>query len=201
MKLEKKIIANSFIPDIIAAVLIFAYATISTQVPIAMIADSLIYIAILILGSQFLIAPGIDHLMYRGISRQVDDFKKGKYDEQERTELLEKVLRLPFICAVYTSVYFIIGSFAMFTLYQLKFVNKGTLPQMLNILSLLECLYGSYFAALYGYSYCNKICSEVAYEIVNAGVTKEYVLKKKNFGMPLAKQLAIFIMLPLVRIA
>lgn len=198
MTFERRIIRSSFLPDVVSAMVIFCYAMLSVLVVDGI--DFMVFVKAavatitMLVVAQFMIAPVIDHFLYRGVSRRLEQFKKGALNEQERTELLERLMQYPFICAVYTSVYFILGSIGLFTV---VYVNLD-MPLALSVLILCECLFGSYFSALCGYFYSNKICSSCAIEIVQAGVDKKYVMAKKYFGTRIKSQIMIYVAIPII---
>ena len=196
MNLEKQIILKSLLPDIISAILIFTYTFVSTQIDLLSFLNACKLVIVLVLAGQFIIAPVLDHFLYKNISNRVKEFYEKDFSEADNTELLEKLMQYPFICAVYTSTYFILGSIILFLTYY--FDKNYNIQHSVSYLTLVECLFGAYFAALYAYTYCNKICSEHAYKIVEKGVNQTYVLKKKFFGLRFKEKIFIYIVIPLI---
>lgn len=198
MTLEKRIIVNSFLPDIISALVIFGYVFITTGIGESMslggFFNSIKYVLLIIVVAQFLIAPLLDHILYRDISKQVELFDKNEMNENERTELLERLMSYPFVCAIYTGIYFFIGSILLYIIF--KFQIHVTDINALLILS--ECLMGTYFASLYAYNYSNKIFCDTASRVIEAGVNKKYVMTKKYFGAQIGKQMLIYNLIPLI---
>ncbi len=194
MNLKNKIILNSFIPDITCAFVIFAYSITSTQIPASVVKASLKFVIPMILAAQFLIAPLIDYLSYNNISNQVDDFYKTGLNVKQRTMLLEDLIGIPYICSLVTFAFFAAGSFALSFVY--AFVLK--IPFAVNVLSLFECLYGSFIASLFAYNYCRRVCVKDCYAIVAKGIDKEFVHKKKFLGNSLASQSILFIAIPII---
>ncbi|MCR5289245.1 MAG: hypothetical protein K6E51_04565 [Treponema sp.] len=192
MTFEKRVILHSFLPDIASGLIIFLYSVLSIRLASYITMPAFKYVLCIILVAQFMIAPVIDHFVYKDVSSKISDFESGMLDKRERTQLLEQVMHMPFICAVMTAIYFVLGSFTLFLIYY--FYLKVALA--INILSLVECFYGSYFAALYAYNYCNKICTEYASKIVATGLDTSYVMHKKYFGVRLQTQLFLYVIIP-----
>ncbi len=191
---ETKIILNSFLPDIISGFVIFAYSAIATQLSLNYIIPAIKYIILMIIIFQFLIAPIIDHLVYKDISKRVQDFYKNKLNIKERTKLLDDLCSLPEVCAVMTVIYFVIGSLILFLIYH--FSMKMALS--VNILSFCECVFGSYLSGILAYNYCRRVCTEDSYNIVKAGVDKDYVMDKKILGTRISMQIFTFIAIPII---
>ena len=75
MSLEKKLILHSFLPNVICAIIIYSYATISAQLNFTRCTNGLKLVIASIVVLQFMIAPIVDHLAYRKINASVKNNK------------------------------------------------------------------------------------------------------------------------------
>ena len=75
MSLEKKLILHSFLPNVICAIIIYSYASISAQLNFTRWTNGLKLVIASIVVLQFMIAPIVDHLAYRNINASVKNFK------------------------------------------------------------------------------------------------------------------------------
>ncbi len=190
--LEGKLIINSFVPNIVCALAIFAYSTIATCLPWYTIGPTIKYILLILGVLQFVVAPVFDHIIYSGISKRVKKFYTSQTDQNTRTELFERLSKVPVICAVMTFVFFAAGSLILFFIYD----TKMELARTVNYLSLLECGFGSYIASCVAFSYSRSICTKDAYALVDSGINRKYVMERKFFGLRLRTQIIIFILIP-----
>lgn len=194
MSLEKKLILHSFLPNVICAIIIYSYASISAQLNFTRWTNGLKLVIASIVVLQFMIAPIVDHLAYRKINASVKNFKNHETTVAERTELLEQLIHLPIVTEALTFLFFSFASFALFYYFDIvENVRTG-----LSILILFECIFGSFFAAIFADDYSHNIISKYAEEVVIAGVDKRYISKRHYFGKSLLSQSIFFVILPIV---
>ncbi len=193
---EQKVIEKSLVPDLVAALVIFTYifipAKVTSQLPLSRFVLFIAICFVMVMLMQFVIAPFVDHLIYRGLSSKIIYFEKNETDDQQRTKLFEDLMQIPVICALQTFLYFVAGSIVAFFLLR----NLIGISTQVSVLSLVEALCGSVLASLYAYSYCRGISTEYACDIVQEGISPNYALKKKVFGLSLSRQLFFFVILP-----
>lgn len=187
-----RMILHSFIPDILSALIIVFYAIISTQ-SFEQAKLVLKPIIIIILVMQFITVPLICVIAYNGISEHVFNFYNAETSKKERTLLLESLMAYPYICALITFVYFAIGSIVLY-----RFWGTTNMLQNIRYLNLLEYFCGAYIAAIFGHKYTMNICTDIAEDIVAAGVDYEYVMNKKTFGSSMFSQMLLYIIIPLI---
>jgi len=196
MTFEKQAIKKGIIPDLISVILVYSYSLIPTKIITGLTFDKFTYLSIYVilvsLAVQFIIAPIFDHLTFSKMSNRLDKFMHEESTCTERTHLLEDLMLYPLYTAVITFGYFLLGSILVFLYY--KYVMKLILTAC--ILSLCECIFGSIFTSLYAYSYCNKIVTNYAAEIVKKGIDKKYVAQKNYFGVSFIAQKRIYIAIP-----
>ena len=194
MSFRKRIIVKSFLPDALSSIFIFMYTSITLQISKQYVFKTGIMLFALFCILQFTVALFTDILVYKGISERIHFFETKETTTEERTELLEELHHLPFITAVMTFTYFIIGAIIVAIFFTIKFqFNTNIL-----ILILMQFSFASFMASLFGDSYCRKICNEYASRIVAAGVDKDYVEEKNFFGNSLLTEIILFVILPLI---
>lgn len=187
-----RMILHSFIPDILSALIIVFYGIISTQ-SFAQAKLVLKPIILIILVMQFITVPLICVIAYNGISEHIFNFYNAETSKKERTLLLESLMSYPYICALITFVYFAIGSIVLY-----RFWGTTDMSQNIRYLNLIEYFCGAYIAAIFGHKYTMNICTEVAEDIVDAGLDYEYVMHKKTFGSSMFSQMLLYIIIPLI---
>ncbi len=91
-----------------------------------------------------------------------------------------------------TFFYFFVGSCII------AYYLYAGLNQPLNItgLFIIEALFGTYFTSIFAYTFCSKIVSKIGIDIINAGIEKDYVMKKKFFGIRFNMKVLLFVALP-----
>lgn len=191
---EHEATVKSFFPDICGAVIVFIYSLFSTKFSIEVFLDALkVFLGILIFF-QFGLALITDHLCYHKISTRIKSFYTSKSTVTERTHLFDEIIQYPFFTALMTFFYFFVGSFII------AYYLYAGLNQPLNItgLFIIEALFGTYFTSIFAYTFCSKIVSKIGIDIINAGIEKDYVMKKKFFGIRFNMKVLLFVALPCI---
>ena len=77
---EQKVIEKSLVPDLVAALVIFTYifipAKVTSQLPLSRFVLFIAICFVMVMFMQFVIAPFVDHLIYRGLSSKNIYFQK-----------------------------------------------------------------------------------------------------------------------------
>ena len=191
---EHEATVKSFFPDICGAVIVFIYSLFSTKFSIEVFLDALkVFLGILIFF-QFGLALITDHLCYHKISTRIKSFYTSKSTVTERTHLFDEIIQYPFFTALMTFFYFFVGSCII------AYYLYAGLNQPLNItgLFIIEALFGTYFTSIFAYTFCSKIVSKIGIDIINAGIEKDYVMKKKFFGIRFNMKVLLFVALPCI---
>lgn len=191
---EHEATVKSFFPDICGAVIVFIYSLFSTKFSIEVFRDALkVFLGILIFF-QFGLALITDHLCYHKISTRIKSFYTSKSTVTERTHLFDEIMQYPFFTALMTFFYFFVGSCII------AYYLYAGLNQPLNItgLFIIEALFGTYFTSIFAYTFCSKIVSKIGIDIINAGIEKDYVMKKKFFGIRFNMKVLLFVALPCI---
>lgn len=191
---EHEATVKSFLPDICGAVIVFIYSLFSTKFSIEVFLDALkVFLGILIFF-QFGLALITDHLCYHKISTRIKSFYTSKSTVTERTHLFDEIIQYPFFTALMTFFYFFVGSCII------AYYLYAGLNQPLNItgLFIIEALFGTYFTSIFAYTFCSKIVSKIGIDIINAGIEKDYVMKKKFFGIRFNMKVLLFVTLPCI---
>ncbi|WP_318713864.1 methyl-accepting chemotaxis protein [Treponema sp.] len=191
---EHEATVKSFFPDICGAVIVFIYSLFSTKFSIEVFLDALkVFLGILIFF-QFGLALITDHLCYHKISTRIKSFYTSKSTVTERTHLFDEIIQYPFFTALMTFFYFFVGSCII------AYYLYAGLNQPLNItgLFIIEALFGTYFTSIFAYTFCSKIVSKIGIDIINAGIEKDYVMKKKFFGIRFNMKVLLFVTLPCI---
>ena len=191
---EHEATVKSFFPDICGAVIVFIYSLFSTKFSIEVFLDALkVFLGILIFF-QFGLVLITDHLCYHKISTRIKIFYTSKSTVTERTHLFDEIIQYPFFTALMTFFYFFVGSCII------AYYLYAGLNQPLNItgLFIIEALFGTYFTSIFAYTFCSKIVSKIGIDIINAGIEKDYVMKKKFFGIRFNMKVLLFVALPCI---
>ena len=191
---EREAIIQSFIPDCLAAVLIFIYLFISARVDFGYVRSIAKVFFPILFVLQFIFAVFTDHLCYKRISAQLKTFYSSKTSSYERTRLFEDLMQYPMYTALMTFVYFLIG-IVLLSVY-IK-VTGQPYPNFV-VLFFAEGCFGVYVASLIGYNVCKKIVSSISFDIIREGIDRDYVMGKKFFGMKIRSKLLFYVVLPVL---
>lgn len=191
---EREATVKSFLPDIFGAIVFFCYAIFSTRVPMDIMIASMKFFIAVVIFLQFGCALITDHLCYHKISIRIKSFYTSKTTVTERTHLFDEIIQYPFYTALMTFMYFFIGTAII------AYYLNSYLGQQLNVtgLFIIEALFGTYYASIIGYSFCSKIVSQIGIDIIKAGIEKEYVMRKKFFGVKFNVKIWLFVALPAI---
>lgn len=191
---EHQAIVKSFLPDVFGAIVVFLYAIFSTRIPMGVFVKSIKVFIFLLLFFQFVLALITDHFCYNSVSTKIKSFYSSRTTETERTHLFDDIIQYPFYTALMTFFYFFAGT-AILAYY---FFTVPKLPLNITGLFFIEALFGTYFASLFGFTFCSKIVSKISIDIISAGIEKDYVMKKKFFGIKLNMKVFLFVALPCI---
>ena len=191
---EREAIIQSFIPDCLAAVLIFIYLFISARVDFNYIRSIAKVFFPILFVLQFVFAIFTDHLCYRRISSQLKTFYSSKTTSYERTRLFEDLMQYPMYTALMTFVYFFLGIILLSAYIK---VTGQPYPNFV-VLFFAEGCFGVYVASIIGYNVCKKIVSSISFDIIREGIDKDYVMEKKFFGMKIRSKLFFYVVLPVL---
>lgn len=194
MSFWKKIYLKSIVPDMAAMVIIFTYVAIALQLDLMSTVKIAIFILAFGVGSQIFVSPLVDWFLFKSISKDLSNFENGEFDEQERTIVLERIMQMPIVCMIKTSVFYVTGSF----IFAGTFYFVIGVAVHLSVLCLLYCFFGSYFISLVTYHYSSAMCTEYAYKIIDAGVDKTYVMQKRRFGLSLFSKIVLYLFVPVI---
>lgn len=194
MTFYRRMFLQSLLPALFCAFLFFLHTLVATQMSPTNLTEAMICIVAMYLGCQFAIAPVVDYILFGNISKQLQIFENGEYDEKQRTRLLVNLYKQPGICAIKTISYFLVGAAMMF--YILKFVIDLSMPTC--VLALSGYIVSSYFVGMMTYRYCGDICNKYAIKIAADGVDKKYMEKQKFLGESVYLQLFIYVGAPLI---
>jgi methyl-accepting chemotaxis protein len=189
---EREVILKSFLPDFVAAIVIFAYTFFSVRVDYSRLKSLLKIFVVVFVFCQFTFALLTDHLCYHKISERVKNFYKIKSTTGERTHLFEEIMRFPFYTAGMTAFYFFAGVLllVLYMFYSLHLKIDTCL------LFFIEGMFGVYFSFVVGFNICNSVVSSIAGDIIKAGIEKQYVMEKKIFGVKINAQILLYVVLP-----
>ncbi|MBQ0039271.1 MAG: methyl-accepting chemotaxis protein [Treponema sp.] len=189
---EREAIIKSFLPDIFGALVVFCYAIFSARLPVNIFISSLKFFIAIVILLQFGFALITDHLCYHKVSIRIKSYYTSKTTITERTHLFDELITYPFYTALMTFFYFFVGAAAL----AWYIYNDLQQPLSTTGLFIIEAMFGTYFASLVGYTFCSKIVHQIGIDIINSGIEKEYVMKKKFFGARFNTKLWLFVALP-----
>ena len=191
---EREAIIQSFIPDCLAAVLLFIYLFISARVDFDYVRSIAKVFFPILFVLQFIFAIFTDHLCYKRISAQLKTFYSSKTSSYERTRLFEDLMQYPMYTALMTFVYFLIGIVLLSVYIKLT----GQPYPSFVVLFFAEGCFGVYVASIIGYNVCKKIVSSISFDIIREGIDRNYVMGKKFFGMKIRSKLFFYVVLPVL---
>lgn len=175
-------------------VLIFGNSMIALQLDLPGVLKFSAWFFPIALFVMLIILPIANFFLVFNVSKKLRDFQEGLLDTQERTMLLQQLMRKPLANMIMTMICLTGESCVYF------FVFRDVIGKQLNIclLAFLYCILGSYFSAILTHSCTSRICTDYGNKIVESGVDKRYVSKKQKFGSPLFENMYIYMLFPLI---
>ncbi len=157
----------------------------------------LILSAIFIVLDIILISPLTNKIFCSSITKRIRNWKENGLDDyKDRTELFEDIMAFPFKRSIVTCIYFIISSSLLISsLYILPIFNFTLTTCIIAFIPCIACTIDATILARYN---SEKICNTYAEELVQEGIDKEYIIKKKNFGMPLWLKTFFYLYVPVI---
>ncbi|MCR5621152.1 MAG: methyl-accepting chemotaxis protein [Treponema sp.] len=194
MNFGKRLVFESWAVNSTSLALILFYSIFSSRIPMQS-AFALVKLTVPVVAFFiFIVGPTIGHMLYRGVSRQLEQFAQDSGDEKFRTELLMGLQRQPIYCFLLTSAYFLAASVISFLLIRADLrMSVST-----RITIFIEWICGSYFAGLIAYSFRCHLCETYAIKIVKAGINHTFTSVKRHFGLSLRFQMILYICIPLL---
>lgn len=194
MKFGKRLILESWAVNSTSLALILFYSIFSSRIPMQSsfaLAKATVPVAAFFI---FLAGPTLEHMIYRGISHQLETFERDSTDEKFRTELLMGLQKLPAYCFLLTSAFFLATSVISFLILRVDLhISFST-----HIVIFIEWVCGSYFAGLIAYSFRCHLCESYANRIVRSGINQAFASIKRHFGLSLKTQMTLYICIPLI---
>lgn len=191
---ENEATIRCFLPNSCGVIIVFLYAIFSANLPVDIFLNALKFFIFFLLFLQFICAIITNHLCYHKVSVKIKSFYSSKSTITERTHLFDEIIQYPLYTGLMTFFYFFFGG-TIIIYYLYSYQNQ---PLEITGLFTIEALYGTYFASLFGYSFCSKIVRKISIDIINAGIERNYVLKKKIFGISFNMKILLFIIIPCI---
>ncbi len=193
MTFEHRVTLSSILTNSIVIVVLFLYSVVSTQLPPHFLKHEISYVISLFILMQIIIAPILHHIYYRELSLTLKTYTKENTNAKQRTKLLTQLMRQP---SNFTIIVTLIYAATATVLFYIAYVKIHIQDRSL-FLMYGEWLCGSYFAGLISRNVMAAICKPYAIKLVKDGVDSTFVHGKKLLGTSIAKQLVMFILIPL----
>lgn len=162
----------------------------SNKIPL--IIHSIVFVTIIIVG---IIAMPTNYFLIRDIRSLINNFSGSATSGFSNNKLFHKLQRLPVLHGTLIFSRIFAGAMAV-SLYMYLGLDIGS-TQVFIIFFL--ALFGAYIAGLIAYMVVIQIIKPITCKIVQTGVLhKEYVLRKKFFGLSYINKFILFIIIPLV---
>lgn len=192
--LETKILNKEVIPNIVISIYILLNTT-------ALIAENnktssiIIMWSLMIYGIILLMAgPLINKMVCYKTSNALNYWISSTLDDDERTELIEKMHKLPRAKSIQVSLLF---TFPTIIISILMYFNIG-LTLLDTIIYLLSTYLVSYFGGIIIFYTTENLITPIIYEIAKQGVNEEIIFKRKIIGIPLNIIFLVFLIFPII---
>lgn len=189
-----RISLKSIIPNLCSVIPMIIYTIIVTQLNEAGIFFIVKFLSIFILIMQFSLGIYVDFLAVKKSSDELNEFYSDRSSIKDTVSLLKKIAQAPVKIAIITMVFFTVGAIVLTLTYEYYF----HIPKSINILSFMECIYGSYLAAVFSFNNVRGICKEDMINLVEHSENSDSVMKRQYFGLSLSKQFVISVIIPIV---
>ena len=191
----EEIVKSTFIPDLIAAVVLFAYILVCCLFsPLQILWAALVSIPILII-SKLLFSPLINKLITSDITEKLLTWKSGEMESTgDRTALFEDIMFFPKIKAI-ESLIFIFAAHSLICVL-LHLIPAIGLSWTSTLHAFISGLFLCYVVGVISYAKAAKICEKHAEELELQGLDNRYIRKKRHFGMGMLAKTILFIIIP-----
>ncbi len=180
--------------NLFAALIIFLYSSYFIGMNLQQMLYSGIFVVVMVGLAQAGIAPLTNKIAATQLSKEIDIWENSELNDDERTELLEKIMNFPKIKGLETLTFFVICAFLLFGANY--FISK--IDMYTNLMSLFICLFGAYNAHMLGLNFSEKICSSYARKIVMQGVNEKKIRKTRIFNYGLGNLFVLYCVVPIV---
>ncbi len=180
--------------NLFAALIIFLYSSYFIGMNGQQMLYSGLFVFVMVALSQAGIAPFTNKIISSSLSKNLAIWENENLNEEERTDLLEKVMKYPKIKGLETLGFFIVCAFLLFGANH--FITK--IDIFTNAMSLFICLFGAYNAHMLALNFSESICSSYAKKIVEQGVDQKRVKRVKVFNYTLGNLFVLYTVIPIV---
>ena len=192
--LGKQIYLNGNGPNFIASFLIFWYSVLLAEINFRNIVITFVMVAVMVLFCVYVLSPITNIMITERISKKAEEWKNSKEStEEERTDLLIEMYKLPRYKQLETFIYFTVCAVILGLFYH--FVMKVEVIR--NLLQFIGCLFGAYIAGLLSLNASSRAVKGYAKKVVAQGVSDEIVYQKKFFGVSYLRQFVYYVALPI----
>lgn len=190
--LEKQSMKYGLRPNMISGAILLPYIFIFGKVPLNIIPYSL-GLGLLVMGSlQLFVAPIPNSWITRKLTSQITQWEKTGLTEKERTILVSKIIRVPYLVGLETFCVYLIGVtfWLLLDVFLLKYSG------VMVFYSACAAIFGSLQAGLFAIIANNRLCSRIAQDITADGIDTEIITKKHFFGFPIRISLILYVVVP-----
>ena len=187
---------KGMLPNLISAGLICAYASCSLFLRFKRLKPVFILVGIIVVIAEFIFSPLTNTILTKKITEGLNDWHEKKLtDIPSLTKLFVKLAQFPLKKGIQTFLYFLTCSTLVITFCIV--LPQIRVPPMQLCVLYSSFVFGSYIASLLAINYSEKICSPYCEQLLEAGIDRELINKKKKFGVSLGLRAILYLIVPL----
>ncbi len=187
---------RGILPNLISAGTVFTYGACSIIIPFEKLKSTFIIVGIVVLAAEFIFSPLTNNILTKKITEGIADWKGKKMtDTKSLTALFVKIARFPAKKGLQTFLYFFICATIIVTLCAV--LPQVDIPFQQICIVYAAFTFGSYIAGLLAINYSEKICSGYCEQLLEQGIDRELIDKKKHFGVSLSLRAFLYLIIPL----
>lgn len=149
----------------------------------------------LLVVMQFIVGPLFSNKIYtKTISQKIEEWQETGLDEMGRTELLSEIMKRPLYKGIEIFFVYIVSGIVFCTFFKLSIKVSNTVE--LGII--IACLFAAFVDGILAMDVTEKLCSGYAKKIIEQGVNKNIVMKRRHFGVSIRALYVMFVFIPII---
>lgn len=183
--------------NVLAGASIFIWVSVSILINSRQMMACLIFLVSIIAVAEGILSPVCHNLITKKLSADMEKWRRGEMDENERTTFFEDMISYP-IKKKGVEAWLIFTFVALSYIFACHFIPQINISWKDLQLGFFMAVYGAYFATHVNVMASELLCNKYAVEIIKSGVNAERLLQKKEYGLNVAMRGLLYIIIPIL---